>query len=166
MDRTRTHRIDSSRIARFLLLLAAAAVAAFSAMTAADASQTVYTSRGGAIKGYDPVAYFTEGKPVRGEKAHSVEWMGATWRFASADNKARFEADPAAFAPQYGGYCAWAVSEGYTASIDPDAWHIENGKLYLNYSKSVQRNWSKDIPGNISKGDTNWPGIKAELAAK
>ena len=74
-----------------------------------------------------------------------------------------FAAMPEKYAPQYGGYCAWAVSQGYTADIDPAAWRIVDDKLYLNYSKGVQATWSEDIPGNISKGDKNWPGIKAAL---
>jgi len=68
-------------------------------------------------------------------------------------------AGPAAYAPQYGGYCAWAVSQGYTASTDPHAWRIVDGKLYLNYSKGVQKRWQQDIPGNIAKGDANWPKV-------
>jgi hypothetical protein len=89
--------------------------------------------------------------------------MGAQWRFASAANRDAFSADPGKYAPQYGGYCAWAVSQGYTAEIDPDAWRVESGKLYLNYSKSVQATWAKDVPGNIAKGDRNWPELKAKL---
>lgn len=119
------------------------------------------TYLGGAIRGYDPVAYHTEGKPVAGKRAHRVEWKGATWSFASAENKALFEGDPEKYAPRYGGYCAWAVSQGYTASIDPDAWSIVEGKLYLNYSLGVRDQWSHDIPGNIAKGDVNWPKLLA-----
>ena len=119
------------------------------------------TYLGGAIRGYDPVAYHTEGKPVAGKRAHRVEWKGATWSFASAGNKALFEGDPEKYAPRYGGYCAWAVSQGYTASIDPDAWSIVEGKLYLNYSLGVRDQWSHDIPGNIAKGDVNWPKLLA-----
>jgi hypothetical protein len=89
--------------------------------------------------------------------------MGATWRFASAEHRDRFAVDPERYAPQYGGYCAWAVSQGYTAKIDPAAWKIVDDKLYLNYSKDVQSQWSSDIPGNIAKADANWPGIKADL---
>ena len=114
---------------------------------------------GGAIRGYDPVAYHTEGKPVAGKRAHRVEWKGATWSFASAENKALFEGDPEKYAPRYGGYCAWAVSNGGTASIDPDAWTIVDGKLYLNYSLGVREQWSQDIPGNVAKADVNWPKI-------
>ena len=116
---------------------------------------------GGAIRGYDPVAYHTEGKPVAGKRAHRVEWKGATWSFASAENKALFEGDPEKYAPWYGGYCAWAVSNGGTASIDPDAWTIVDGKLYLNYSLGVREQWSQDIPGNIAKADVNWPRLLA-----
>ena len=117
-----------------------------------------------AVEGTDPVAYFTEGKPVEGKREHSLDWNGATWRFASAENLARFEAEPARYAPQFGGYCAWAVSQGYTASIDPEAWEIVGDKLYLNYSKSVQARWQEDKPGNIAKGNQNWPKLRTELA--
>ncbi len=115
---------------------------------------------GVAIEGTDPVAYFTEGRPVEGSTAHSLEYMGATWRFASAENKAAFEADPEKYAPQYGGYCAWAVSQGYTAGIDPDAWSIVEGKLYLNYSEGVMKKWLADRDAFIEKGDANWPGLR------
>ena len=114
---------------------------------------------GKAIQGYDPVAYFTESKPVEGSKKHKYEWNDATWYFASEKNRDNFKADPEKFAPQYGGYCAWAVSQGYTAKIDPNAWHIHDGKLYLNYNKSIQAKWQRDIPGNIAKGDRNWPQL-------
>ena len=123
----------------------------------------VYTSFfGKAIKGYDPVAYFTEGKPVKGDSDYSLDWNGATWQFSSADNLKAFTDNPDQYAPQYGGYCAWAVSQGYTAKIDPDAWTVHDGKLYLNYSKGVRSQWSGDIPGNIKKGDANWPKLLAD----
>jgi YHS domain-containing protein len=115
-----------------------------------------------ALDGYDAVAYFKAGKPVQGTAQHAVVWNGATWHFASAENKAAFEANPQAFAPQYGGYCAWAVSEGYTAKGDPNFWRVEDGKLYLNYNASVQKSWEKNIPGHISKGDKNWPTVLAK----
>ena len=120
----------------------------------------VYTNwLGRAIGGADPVAYFTEGKPVEGSSDFTHEWNGATWYFSSAANRNAFAASPERYAPQYGGYCAWAVSQGYTASIDPEAWAIVDGKLYLNYSSDVQATWSKDVPGNISKADANWPKV-------
>ncbi len=117
------------------------------------------TFTGVAIKGYDPVAYFAESKPIKGSSDFVYEWNGAEWRFASAANRDRFRAEPVKYAPQYGGYCAWAVSRGYTAGIDPDAWKIVNNRLYLNYSPKVQAQWSEDISGNISKAEENWPKI-------
>ena len=112
-----------------------------------------------AVSGHDPVAYFTQGKPVEGNSDHEYEWNGATWRFSSAENLNAFKSGPQAFAPQYGGYCAWAVSQGYTAPSDPQAWRIVDDKLYLNYSKKVQQNWLRDIPGNIAEADKNWPKV-------
>ena len=129
--------------------------------TPALAKDPVYTSTFSniAVSGYDPVAYFTEGEPVEGRGDVTADYKGATWRFASAVNRDAFRQDPERFAPQYGGYCAWAVSQGYTASTDPEAWKIVDGKLYLNYSKSVQKRWEQDIPGHIEKGDENWPSV-------
>lgn len=122
---------------------------------------SVYTGivKGVAVGGYDPVAYFTQGKPVQGRAELSFEHEGAQWRFASEMNREAFRADPAKYAPQYGGYCAWAVANGYTAKGDPNAWTIAEGKLFLNYNRSVQKGWEKDIPGNVRKGDANWPAV-------
>lgn len=117
------------------------------------------TTSGVAIQGTDPVAYFTEEKPVEGSAEFAAEYDGATFHFASAANRDAFLADPAAYAPQYGGYCAYAVSRGYTASIDPRAWSIHEGKLYLNYSRSVRALWAAQKRKNIEAGDANWPGV-------
>ena len=117
---------------------------------------------GKAIKGFDPVAYFTQSKPVRGDDDYTYRWNNAKWYFSSAQNRDAFAQNPEKYAPQYGGYCAWAVSQGYTAKIDPDAWHIHQGKLYLNYNKSVQKKWQRDVPGHIAQGDKNWPSLLAE----
>ena len=127
----------------------------------AAAKDPVYTGTFSslAVSGYDPVAYFTEGKPVEGSAAFEHKWNGATWRFANAKNLEAFKADPEAYAPQYGGYCAWAVSQGYTASSDPNAWRIVGKKLYLNYDREVQQMWEKDAAGNIVKADQNWPKV-------
>ncbi|MEM9447730.1 MAG: YHS domain-containing (seleno)protein [Cyanobacteria bacterium P01_E01_bin.6] len=111
------------------------------------------------MRGYDPVAYFTEEQPVEGSSTFQYEWNGSVWQFSSAENLAAFTNDPDAFAPQYGGYCAKALSEGNLASIDPTAWRIVDGKLYLNYSAAVQQQWTQDIPGNIALADGNWPEI-------
>ena len=142
------------RIIAVLLLML---VASGSAWAAKD--EVYSTLFGGAIKGYDTVAYFTEGKAVKGSSDHEFKYKGATWKFASADNQMAFEKNPEKYAPQYGGYCAYAVSQGYTASIDPEAWSIVDGKLYLNYSKGVRDKWSQDIPGYINKANANWPKV-------
>ena len=135
------------------------------ALGTSGAKAEIFTgnSDGIAIRGYDPVGYFTVGKPVEGKAEFATEWKGATWRFASAENLATFKANPGKYAPKYGGYCAYAVSQGYTASTEPDAWKIVDGKLYLNYNKSVQKRWEKNIPGYIADANTNWPGIEAGL---
>jgi YHS domain-containing protein len=126
-----------------------------------EAKDPVYTGTFSslAVSGYDPVAYFTEGKPLEGSSAFEHKWNGATWRFATAKNLEAFKADPEAYAPQYGGYCAWAVSQGYTASSDPNAWRVVGNKLYLNYNREVQQTWEKDAAGNIVKADGNWPKV-------
>lgn len=112
-----------------------------------------------AVGGFDPVAYFAEGKPRQGVPEISLEHGGVTWRFVTEANRDTFKADPAKYAPQYGGYCAWAVSNGYTAKGDPHAWTLYEGKLYLNYDKKVRALWAQDIPANVAKGDNNWPGV-------
>jgi len=119
----------------------------------------VFATDEGAIRGYDPVAYFTVGAPTRGSNQFSANWQGASYRFANAENLAMFEADPIAYAPQFGGYCAFAVSKGATAGTVPEAWTIVDGKLYLNYSLSVKQRWSKDVPGNIKAANSNWPAV-------
>ncbi len=130
-------------------------------LAAAAKADEIYTNwRGLAIKGYDPVAYFTAGRPVEGDSDFEFEWRDATWRFASAENRDLFAANPEKYAPQYGGFCAWAVSQGKTAPIDPDAWRIVDGKLYLNYSAKVQKTWESDIPGFIKQADANWPKLR------
>ncbi|MGH6660405.1 MAG: YHS domain-containing (seleno)protein [Rhodospirillales bacterium] len=114
---------------------------------------------GVAIEGTDAVAYFTEGRPVKGTSEFAHRWKGAEWRFKTAANRDAFAAAPEKYAPRFGGYCAWAVSQGYTAGIDPEAWTIHAGGLYLNYSKDVRAKWRQDIPGNIAKGEKNWPKV-------
>ncbi len=109
--------------------------------------------------GHDVVAYFTMGKPVKGSAEFATEWKGATWEFSSAENLEKFKASPEAFAPQYGGYCAYGVSKGGLVKGEPDLWKIVDGKLYLNFSEDVQKKWEKDIPGFIKAADGNWPNI-------
>ena len=114
---------------------------------------------GVAIAGTDPVAYFTDAKAVIGSSKFSHQWKGTEWRFKNAANRDAFAKIPGKYAPAFGGYCAWAVSQGYTAGIDPEAWTIHEGTLYLNYSKNVREQWTQDISGNIAKGRRNWPGV-------
>lgn len=109
-----------------------------------------------AIKGYDPVAYFKPGKALKGNESISYQWNNATWYFSTKANKDLFAAAPEKYAPQYNGYCAWAMAGGRKAHTDPEVWKIVNGKLYLNCSRAAFEKWSKDIPGNIKKGDANW----------
>lgn len=118
--------------------------------------------RGLAIKGYDTVAYFIAGEPTKGTADFTHEWGGATWRFASAENLQKFIANPERYAPQYGGYCAWAVSQGYTAPVSPKAWKIVDGKLYLNYNRDVQTRWEADHMALIKSADGNWPALRDE----
>ena len=143
---------------RSLLALGAAApaLALAASIGRAETAASVYAEDGVAIDGTDPVAYFTEARPVPGDPAITHDWMGAACNAANPD---AFAADPEAYAPQFGGYCAWAVSEGYTASTVPEAWRIVDGKLYLNYSRRIQSRWERDIPGNIARGTANWPDL-------
>jgi len=131
-------------------------------LTAPAWADKVNTEGGPAVRGTDVVAYFTEGKPVAGTPEFTHSWNGAEWRFASAANRDAFAADPAKYAPQYGGFCAWAVANNYTAPIDPDAWKIVDGKLYLNYSRFVQLRWQLNTKGNITQADANWPALGKE----
>jgi YHS domain-containing protein len=119
----------------------------------------VNTENGLAVKGYDPVAYFTAGKPVPGSAQFSAIYQGATYHFASAENRDVFVATPEKYAPQFGGYCAFAVSRNTTADIDPDRWAIVEGKLYLNNGLIAQTLWNLDKPENISRANKNWPEI-------
>ncbi len=142
----------------FMTSLAALAVAGTAAPTLAN--EPWFFSRNGAvIGGYDVVAYFREGQAVQGRPEFKLMWKGATWHFSSAENREHFEMNPKAYAPQFGGYCAYAVSRGYTATVQPEAWKIVDGKLYLNHSLSVRRLWERDVPGNITKATANWPAV-------
>ena len=112
-----------------------------------------------AIDGYDTVAYFTQGKPVEGDKKFQFLWRDASWRFASQENLDLFKQNPEMYAARYGGYCAWAMADGKTAGIDPHVWHIEDGMLYLNYNKNVQKEWFETLQADISSANKNLPII-------
>jgi YHS domain-containing protein len=139
-------------------LLLTAAVTAVPAAAGAQSAVNV-DRKGVAIKGYDPVAYFTLSRPVKGDKDSTVSWMGAMWRFSSAEHRGLFEKNPEKYAPRYGGYCAYGVANNYLVRIDPKAWTVYEGRLYLNYSLKVREQWKEDIPGNIKKADGNWPAL-------
>lgn len=153
MDKSSAPRILAS------LMLALGLLAAVAAPASAKSEINSSLIGSVAIDGTDPVAYFTEGKAVKGSSGFTHRWKGAAWRFKNAANRDAFAASPEKYSPQFGGYCAWAVSQGYTAGIDPEAWKIVRGKLYLNYSKGVQAQWVEDIPGNIAKAESHWPGV-------
>jgi YHS domain-containing protein len=138
-----------------------AAIVVSAAGEARAASPPIYTpSSGLALGGYDPVAYFSAGQPTQGSAQFETTWQGARWRFASRENLDMFRATPERYAPQYGGYCAWAVgARNYLAPGDARYWRIVDGKLYVNYDASVQRNWLRDVPGFIAAADRNWPAI-------
>jgi hypothetical protein len=112
-----------------------------------------------AVRGYDVVAYRTEGKPTPGSPSFEYRWKNAVWRFTTAEHRDLFAKAPDRYAPEFGGYCAYAVSRGYTADGDPAVWRLVDGRLYLNYSVQAREMWEKDVPGNIAKGRQNWPGV-------
>lgn len=146
-------RIRSVAHAVLAMLLVVAAAAGAQA-------QKVNAGRGGvAVKGYDLVAYVTAGRPMEGSEQFVHRIGATTYRFASAANRDAFAKEPERYLPQFGGFCAYAVSRGYTADIDPQAWRIVDGRLFLNYSRSVQKTWEQDLAANIGKGDANWPAL-------
>ncbi len=129
------------------------------AALAADKVKPVNAPSGKAVKGYDVVAYFADGKPVKGADAISFSWNGAEWHFATAAHREAFAKQPEKYAPQFGGYCAWAVSNNYTADVDPAAWRIVDGKLFLNYNLDVQKKWAENLAERIAQGEKNWPQL-------
>jgi YHS domain-containing protein len=134
---------------------------AVSACTTAPPATTVNTdASGSALKGYDAVAYFTVNNAVKGDPRYEYVWNGAKWYFSSEENMTKFRERPEDFAPQFGGYCSYAVSEGYTADGDPEAWKVVEGKLYLNYNRSVKQKWEQNQTERIEKGKKNWDGFK------
>ena len=149
---------------RLILTLSVAATLPIFAESKADPINKDRSSV--AIKGYDPVAYFTQSKPVKGAPAFTYQWMNSTWWFASAEDRDEFARNPEKYAPQFGGYCAYGVSQGHTAPIDPEAWTIIDGKLYLNYSKGVKKTWSEAIPKHINEANQNWPGLQSRRSSR
>jgi hypothetical protein len=139
------------------LVITALLVLVLSAPSLAQRTPSIYQTKNNlALRGYDPVSYFKDGKPVVGNPAFTYKWMEAIWRFSSVENRDAFAKEPEKYAPQYGGYCAFGTSQGHLVPGDPQAWKVVDDKLYLNYNKDVQKYWLQDVPGNIQKADDNW----------
>jgi YHS domain-containing protein len=156
-------------LGRACRLALVAALAAFASSAPAGAGPAVNKGYFGgvAIEGYDPVAYFMESRAVKGSDAFAYDWLGATWYFANAEHRELFTTQPARYAPQYGGHCALGTAFGEsTANIDPEAWSIVDGKLYLQYSKGGREEWEQDRAKRIAAADQKWPEIKARLESE
>lgn len=145
---------------RFLLGALTAAVLAPAAF--AQDLPVFYKTDGAAMAGYDAVSYFNSGTPVRGLPEYSVVWKGAEWHFASAENRDAFEMNPRAYAPQFGGYCAFAMAQGKLVSTDPNLWQVIDGRLYLTHSPEIEKRWQRDTAGYIRMAEANWPVVLYE----
>jgi hypothetical protein len=129
-----------------------------SGLAHADNPPVAIDDAGRAIRGYDAVAYFADGQPQPGSAAFSHDWKDAVWLFASAAHRDAFKADPERYAPQFGGYCAYAITKGHVLEARPEVWSIVDDKLYLNLGPGAQSRWREDVPGNIARATNNWPG--------
>jgi YHS domain-containing protein len=138
------------RLLYFLTLLV------FTSVGCTTLESRTFTTDEVAIHGYDPVAYFSQRRPAKGNAQFTHQTAGATWHFENKMNRDLFTKNPEAYMPQYGGYCAYAMSKGFIASTAPEAWTIDAGKLYLNYSLRVRDNWLEDLSGNIREADDHW----------
>jgi YHS domain-containing protein len=156
---SRRHCLSGLGLAALIMLVPAGAFDAV-AFDEASTSPLNLDPSGLALRGHDPVAYFTDGQPMLGEAQYSVEHEGATYHFASAENRDRFAADPDAYVPAYGGFCAMGVAMGKKFDGDPALWRVVDGTLYLNVNEEAQQYWQADIPGNIVQANENWPGIR------
>lgn len=155
-----TFRTRLRSIARRFTAVVALTVAAATAALAQNGSSTINVDENGVIlKGYDAVAFHTDMKPMKGSMSFTATHDGAIYAFASAANRDTFKANPAKYAPAYGGYCAMGVAVGKKLDGDPAAFTVDNGKLYLNVNKNVMGMWAKDIAGNNKKADMNWSKV-------
>jgi YHS domain-containing protein len=145
------------RKTRLITAVLAAVTLMFAGLAQADSPPISADDAGHAIRGYDPVAYFTDGQPKPGDAAYSHDWNGATWLFASAAHRDAFAADPERYAPQFGGYCAYAITKGNVVISNPNVWSIVDDKLYLNLGAAAQKRWQEDVPGNIARAAARWP---------
>ena len=136
------------------------AVALLVAVVATPVFAQDYSKSTPGISGYDPVAYFTQGKPMKGNGYNVADYQGVTYAFANEDNRELFEANPEKYVPAYGGWCAYGVAVGKKFVADPQVWKIVKGTLYLNLDRNIQAKWNKDIPGYIETADSNWKEIR------
>lgn len=154
----RINKFISPGVFAIALGLAGAATPALAVKQTGGEYNTLHAGLG--AKGYDVVAYFTVSKPVAGSDRHTTEYGGVKWQFSSAENLATFKSDPAKYAPQYGGFCAWGASVGKLFDVDPvNGWKIADGKLYLNFNSDINATFSKDPAGFIAKANRNWPSL-------
>lgn len=144
---------------KYLNLRTLIVLIAFHTTLFGQSKSEIFSSEAGAINGYDAVAYFNEGKPLKGTTAFVFAWNNADWYFTSPENLDLFKANPEKYAPQYGGYCAFGMSRGYKANTQPDAWTIVNNKLYLNYNTEVRTEWNQKQEELINKANKNWPTV-------
>jgi len=162
VDTNKKHKLkkQKDKHMKHLLVMALAAFT-FVGASSAQAADPVYTGTfsNKAISGYDTVAYFTDGKAVKGSSDFTTNYQGAKWQFSNAANLETFKANPTQYAPQYGGYCAWAVAQGSLASGDPEVWNIVDGKLYLNYNKDVESKWLPNKHEFIEQADHKFSGL-------
>jgi YHS domain-containing protein len=145
-----------------LALAVAALLVGCASSTPLRVPSRVNAEQGVAINGYDPVAYFAEGRPREGRPEIRESWQGAVYRFASEENRVAFLADPERYVPQYGGYCAIAMAWNRIADVDPHQWAIVDGRLYLNNSAFAHGLWSLRRRGHIRDADRNWEALRAE----
>ncbi len=147
-------------LTRRLFLLSTVAAAATRPVFAGDTPELNLSRSGLAVRGVDLVSYFTVGSPQKGRKDISVNYKGGTYRFLSAENKALFEKDPERYLPAYGGFCAYWTAVNAKVNGDPYVWHIVDGQLYFNITRSVDRVWQRNIPKYIKDANNNWPDLK------
>lgn len=146
-----------------LPILAALTLIAVAAGEPVQSAAPLNATFGVAIDGYDPVAYFTQGRALRGSPEFAHDWLGATWYFASAEHRDRFAVEPTSYAPQFGGHCSRGMFKGKMVKADPEAWHIVAGTLYLFYSKETRAAWEKDPPEKLQTAKRNWQRLNAPL---
>ncbi|PTW61453.1 YHS domain-containing protein [Breoghania corrubedonensis] len=160
-------RFPAGTVKRFAAALFMAVILAMVAARPGLADEvSTYVKDGAAIGGIDPVAYFTDGKPVAGSDAFTATHDGVTWKFATAEHRDMFEADPQKYTPAYGGYCATGASFGYKIPIDPATWDIHAGRLYLNAGPAPHKRYLSDVEGTIGRADENWKKIRDVPADK